>query len=107
MNARPLIDSLRDRILAACDPERIILFGSHAKGTATVASDIDLLVVGDFSGANSLHVRDLCQALYPSVIAIDLHIISSQDLAAGTVGRHGFMASVLSTGITLYERRIS
>ena len=27
------------------DPQQIILFGSHAKGTATINSDIDLLVV--------------------------------------------------------------
>ncbi len=107
MNAQPLIDILRDRILAVCDPERIILFGSHAKGNATIDSDIDLLVVGDFSHAQPLRVGELRQALYPSVVAIDLHIASSQELAAGKLSPHGFMASVLSTGVTLYEKPIS
>lgn len=33
------------RILAACEPDRVILFGSAATGQTTRDSDIDLLVV--------------------------------------------------------------
>ena len=36
------------------DPQQIILFGSHAKGTATLNSDIDLLVV-DAGGTLTHH----------------------------------------------------
>ena len=36
------------------DPQQIILFGSHAKGTATLNSDIDLLVV-DVGGTLTHH----------------------------------------------------
>ena len=32
-------------IAEACDPEEIFLYGSHAKGQATVESDLDLPVV--------------------------------------------------------------
>lgn len=39
------IDQLRDRIAEAMHPEKIFLFGSHAEGTATEESDVDLLVV--------------------------------------------------------------
>ncbi|HWE60982.1 MAG TPA: nucleotidyltransferase domain-containing protein [Chloroflexota bacterium] len=34
-----------DRIIAACDPQRVILFGSRACGTARPQSDADFLVV--------------------------------------------------------------
>lgn len=34
-----------DRIVEVADPEKIILFGSYANGTATEDSDVDLLVV--------------------------------------------------------------
>ncbi len=34
-----------ERIVAEFHPERIILFGSHARGTADEHSDVDLLIV--------------------------------------------------------------
>lgn len=39
------IEEVSHRIEHAFDPERIVLFGSHASGDATDDSDIDLLVV--------------------------------------------------------------
>lgn len=39
------IQQMVDRIVAAVDPEKVILFGSRARGTATADSDVDLLVV--------------------------------------------------------------
>lgn len=43
-------DTLRemvDAIVRAVDPERIVLFGSRAKGNAGPQSDVDLLIVED------------------------------------------------------------
>jgi HEPN domain-containing protein/predicted nucleotidyltransferase len=39
------IPVIRDRIVAGWQPSRVILFGSHARGTARWDSDIDVLVV--------------------------------------------------------------
>ncbi len=39
------IDAMTRRIVEQFDPHRIILFGSHARGTAGPYSDTDLLVV--------------------------------------------------------------
>ncbi len=40
-----LIDEIVRRILSVAQPDRIILFGSHARGEARERSDIDVLVV--------------------------------------------------------------
>ena len=40
-----IISTMVDRIVAGFQPLRIVLFGSHARGTATAGSDVDLLVV--------------------------------------------------------------
>lgn len=40
-----LLDEIVHRILAVARPDRIILFGSAARGAMTKDSDIDLLVV--------------------------------------------------------------
>ena len=41
------IEQLRDNILQRLNPVKIFLFGSHADGTATADSDVDLVVVMD------------------------------------------------------------
>jgi predicted nucleotidyltransferase len=38
-------NTIIDRIVKHYDPERIILFGSYARGEATEESDVDLLIV--------------------------------------------------------------
>ncbi len=40
-----LIDKMVRRLVRRFRPEQIILFGSHARGTAGLDSDVDLLVV--------------------------------------------------------------
>ncbi len=41
------IEEIARRIVQRFDPEKVILFGSHARGTHDVHSDVDLLVVMD------------------------------------------------------------
>ena len=38
------------RLAQEFNPERVILFGSHARGKPTEDSDVDLLVVADYRG---------------------------------------------------------
>ena len=48
MNATPeLLDEIVARLTAVSRPARVIVFGSTATGTATVDSDVDLLIVLD------------------------------------------------------------
>lgn len=44
------IRKLARRIVREFNPERVVLFGSFAEGTATADSDVDLLVVLSFRG---------------------------------------------------------
>ena len=45
------IQDLRDRIAAEFQPQRIILFGSYAHGTAGADSDLDILVILENGGS--------------------------------------------------------
>ncbi len=49
--AQLAIDEMVRRIVAGFDPDRIILFGSHARGEAGPDSDVDLLVVMPVEGS--------------------------------------------------------
>lgn len=50
MVAMSRINELTERIVREFDPERVILFGSHAYGTPREYSDVDLLVIMPFEG---------------------------------------------------------
>ncbi len=56
------IAQVRDRIVEACDPEAVILFGSAARGEVRAGSDIDLLVIVDLPEGTTQ--RDQARRLY-------------------------------------------
>ena len=41
------LDEIRERLVSAYDPDRIILFGSRAHGQGEEESDFDLLILKD------------------------------------------------------------
>ena len=78
VDARDLSEILR-KIVSCANPEKIILFGSGARGEMGYASDIDLLVIknGEFdSGA-------LTEEIYMHLLgvgrAVDVIVVSSRD----------------------------
>lgn len=75
-------DALREivrRIVDVAQPERIILFGSAARGEMSPNSDVDLLVVK--SGA---HRRHLAEMIYRQLIgveyAVDVVVVTPEDI---------------------------
>lgn len=48
------VESISKRIVSQYTPFKIILFGSHAKGTAVSQSDIDLCIVKDTADKRGL-----------------------------------------------------
>ncbi len=57
-----LIEKVRDRILSACSPERVILFGSAARHRADSDSDLDLLVVTELP--EGISAREMARRLH-------------------------------------------
>jgi len=49
-----LIKEMVQRIVAGFNPEKVILFGSYARGTAGTDSDVDLLVVMRVRGSKRM-----------------------------------------------------
>ena len=45
---------IQEQIVKLCAPEKILLFGSRAKGTATARSDIDLCVIASTTNKRAL-----------------------------------------------------
>lgn len=51
MIAQTAIRQMTNRIAKRFKPDKIVLFGSHARGTAGPDSDVDLLVIMPVSGS--------------------------------------------------------
>ncbi len=98
------IKQMVKRIVKRFDPDQIILFGSHAKGTAGADSDIDLLVVMPVLGSKRekqielrLAVHDI-DAPKDIVVATPDELMRQKDIA-GTIFR-----PALQEGKVLYAR---
>ena len=72
-----LIDEIVRRILSVAQPDRIILFGSHARGDARNGSDIDLLVVYGEIGAPDEEMMRLRRELVPLGRSVDVLVVDS------------------------------
>jgi predicted nucleotidyltransferase len=103
--AQSLIREMVDRIVSRFDPERVILFGSYARGSADRDSDVDLLVVlSKIEGSRRRKSVDIRLALHGMGLAKDIVIRTPKELdqeknIPGSIGR-----SAELEGRVLYER---
>ncbi|HNY40129.1 MAG TPA: nucleotidyltransferase domain-containing protein [Bryobacteraceae bacterium] len=78
--ARVALERIVRRIVDAVAPEKIVLFGSAARGTMKPSSDFDLLVIksGDY------HHIDLAQQIYmaigPREFAVDITVATPAEV---------------------------
>lgn len=92
------------RIVEVAQPDRIVLFGSAARGEMGPDSDIDLLVVK--TGVS--HRRRLAQEIYANLfgvrIPVDVVVVAPEDIErfAGKVGT--ILTPALEEGRDIYAR---
>jgi predicted nucleotidyltransferase len=104
-DARSAIEEIVHRIAERFSPERIILFGSHARGDARDDSDIDLLVL--FSDVDDANAR--ASQIYVALIGCSG---IPKDIVVSTTARFERYRNVVNTvywpaareGRVLYER---
>jgi len=73
------IDWMVQRIVKEFHPEQVILFGSHARGTAGPDSDVDLLVVMPVSGSRREKAVEIGVALHGLGVAKDIVVTTPED----------------------------
>jgi predicted nucleotidyltransferase len=80
-NANTQIDRIVKRIARKFHPEKIILFGSQARGDAGRDSDIDLLVVMPIIGSFRAKRLEVSLAVPHSPLPVDIIVTTPEDLA--------------------------
>lgn len=87
-------------------PERVILFGSLAKGRATADSDVNLMVVMD-GCRNGMDRAVEIRRRIPRSFPLDLIVKTPAEIRRGGKNRDGLICSVLERGKVLHEKRRS
>jgi predicted nucleotidyltransferase len=97
------IQNLADEIARLHRPYQIILFGSHAHGVASESSDVDLLVVMDYSGNAVDEACRIWAAVRPQ-FPVDLILRRPDDLNRRYRLFDPLAREALDHGRVLYER---
>jgi predicted nucleotidyltransferase len=108
MNTSPtvnqaVLDEIIRRIVEVAAPDRIILFGSAARGKMGPHSDLDLLVIksGDF------HRRNLAKQIYKNIrdvdYAVDIVVVTSQDVEKYRDSHALVIKPALQEGRVIYD----
>jgi len=97
------LSKARERLVDGFHPEKIILFGSQARGTADDRSDVDILVVCSFEGKRRHLMLEMDRALRGLNLARDIMILTPEEFELdrhipGTIARPAW-----KEGRVLYE----
>lgn len=101
----PLTNRTLQRFIHAFAPEKVILFGSYAKGTCDGFSDVDFLFVTRLNFNNHYNrkrVRDLAADCFPKV---DVVFATPEEVASAASLKSPFLMSILEKGIVIYTRK--
>ncbi|MBL8878495.1 MAG: nucleotidyltransferase domain-containing protein [Phycisphaerales bacterium] len=96
------IDNFKQAVIDKFQPRKIILFGSHAYGSPTQESDVDLLVVLDGSGRFSERSVEIRRRI-PCDFPLDLVTRSAAEMDRALARGDSFIREILARGKTLYE----
>lgn len=101
LNQKTLNEIIR-RVVEVAAPERIILFGSAARGEMDRHSDVDLLVVKDAPDLRQLTAR-VYRNLYGVNAAVDIVMVTPHDVERYKDSHALVIKPALQEGTVMYE----
>lgn len=98
------LEEMVQRILAVGNPQKIILFGSRARGNAQPDSDYDILVIEPSNLPRYQRAAPYRRALVGICLAKDILVWTLEEVAEWRNVPNAFITTTLREGIVLYER---
>jgi HEPN domain-containing protein/predicted nucleotidyltransferase len=99
------IEEVVERLISAYDPERIILFGSHAAGGAREGSDIDLLIVRETDQRPIDRRIEVERLLSDRRVPLDILVYTPEEVRELYAAGSPFVEEMIETGRVLYMRK--
>jgi len=100
-----LIGDIVRRIVQTAQPEKIILFGSRARGDARPNSDFDVLVIKESSEPGYRRDAPLYVALAGLPVEVDVLVYTPEEVAEWAQVPQAFVTTATRVGKTVYERK--
>lgn len=91
-----------DRIVREFHPDKIILFGSHARGDAGKYSDVDLLVIMPFEGHSARKSAEIQVKARPT-FPVDVVVRTPETVCQRLEWGDFFLREAIEQGKVLYE----
>lgn len=96
-----LLHQIADRLRSAMAAERVILFGSVARGQASQHSDIDLLVVAPTAAPGYLRMARAHEARVSVGLPVTPIVLTPAEVAQRLAAGDPFVREIVQTGIEL------
>jgi len=99
------IEEIKDRLVRSYSPEKIILFGSHARGDANRNSDIDILILKD-TAKRPIERRIQAEKIQADrSVPLDIVVYTPQEIRYLFSIGSPFIEEVIETGSVIYMRK--
>ena len=105
MVSRKVIRKYVDALTRNFAPERVVLFGSYARGTPGVDSDVDMLVIMDHDKRKDVEQAVAIDVQLPRKFALDLIVRRPSEVSRRLAMGDVFLSTILGEGQVLHERR--
>ena len=99
-----LIDDIVRRIVETAQPDKIILFGSRARGDARPNSDFDVLVIKESSEPRYRRSVPLYVALADVPAEVEVMVYTPEEIDEWRQVSQAFVTTAVREGTTIYER---
>jgi predicted nucleotidyltransferase len=97
-----IIQEIKNRIVGAVHPEKIILFGSYAYGTPTKESDVDLLVIMPSDEPMHKRIFRIKKLLRDFRVPKDVIVYTPQEVNDWKDVSNAFITSIIRNGKVIY-----
>ena len=101
---RDLLADIVRRIVETAQPEKIILFGSRARGDARADSDFDVLVIQESDEPRYRRSAPLYVALADLPAEVEVMVYTSEEVEEWSQVPQAFVTTAVREGTTIYER---
>ena len=100
-----LVQQIVSRIVAASRPEKVVLFGSRARGEELAESDYDLLVIKKSDEPRYRRAVPLYEALVGLLANVDIMVYTPEEVSEWSNVPEAFVTTAIREGRVLYEAK--
>ena len=98
------IENLVKKIVDRIEPEKVIIFGSYAKDTATNKSDLVIFIIKDTQLPFKLRTQELGSLFLNPIVDVDIHVYTPEEVEVYGEEAFSFVSCVLRTGRCYFSR---